>query len=172
MLVATNAEKLATVEADIKAINPNVQLLSVATNMADAASVANLFAAVKTNFGHADILVNNAGVSNGNGVLHEQDIDAWWSNFVREPPPLTQFPIPYRRLPTHPLPIWKPQAPFCLTRFFLFNLCYSTFFPSFFFIGFLYFFLFFLLSCSPFEFSFFSFRPEGATQIGSYRMNH
>ncbi|KAH6628110.1 hypothetical protein F5144DRAFT_549462 [Chaetomium tenue] len=81
VLVATNAEKLATVEADIKAINPNVQLLSVATNIADASSVANLFATVKTNFGHADILVNNAGVSNSNGVFHEQDVDEWWSNF-------------------------------------------------------------------------------------------
>ncbi|KAH6618407.1 hypothetical protein B0J18DRAFT_278440 [Chaetomium sp. MPI-SDFR-AT-0129] len=81
VLVATNAAKLATVEASLKAINPNVQLLSVATNIADEASVANLFATVKANFGHADILIHNAAVSNGAGVIHEQDVDTWWSNF-------------------------------------------------------------------------------------------
>lgn len=57
MLVATDAEKLGTVEASLKTINPNVQVLSVATNIADANSVAELFAKVKANFGHADILV-------------------------------------------------------------------------------------------------------------------
>ncbi|KAK3298760.1 uncharacterized protein B0H64DRAFT_422497 [Chaetomium fimeti] len=80
VLVATNAEKLATVEGELKAINPKVQLLSVAANIADVASVDNLFAQVKATFGHADVLVNNAGVSVAAGNFHEQDIDVWWSN--------------------------------------------------------------------------------------------
>ncbi|KAH6854713.1 hypothetical protein B0I37DRAFT_336765 [Chaetomium sp. MPI-CAGE-AT-0009] len=81
VLVATNAEKLAAVEANLKAINPKVQLLSVATNIADASSVANMFAQVKASFGHADVLVHNAAVSVAYGNLHEQDVDEWWSNF-------------------------------------------------------------------------------------------
>jgi NADP-dependent 3-hydroxy acid dehydrogenase YdfG len=86
VLAATNAEKLAVVEAELKTINPNVQVLSVATNIADAKSVADLFAKVKATFGHADILINNAAVNVGGGpVVHEQDPDQWWLNFVRVP---------------------------------------------------------------------------------------
>ncbi|KAK4034380.1 hypothetical protein C8A01DRAFT_39157 [Parachaetomium inaequale] len=82
VLVATNAEKLAAVEASLKSTNPNVQVLSVATNIADANSVADLFAKVKANFGHADILVNNAAVlNNGSGDMHKEDPEQWWQNF-------------------------------------------------------------------------------------------
>jgi NAD(P)-dependent dehydrogenase (short-subunit alcohol dehydrogenase family) len=82
VLVATNAEKLAVVEAELKAINPNVQVLSVATNIADAESVKQLFAKVKATFGHADILINNAAIHSGVGPdIHEQDPDKWWQNF-------------------------------------------------------------------------------------------
>jgi NAD(P)-dependent dehydrogenase (short-subunit alcohol dehydrogenase family) len=45
--------------------------------------VAELFAKVKANFGHADILVNNAAVNSGGGNIHEQDPDQWWLNYVR-----------------------------------------------------------------------------------------
>ncbi len=83
VLVATNAEKLGAVEAELKAINPNVQVLSVATNISDASSVAELFAKIKTTFGHADILINNAGVNSGGGNIHEEDPALWWQNFVR-----------------------------------------------------------------------------------------
>lgn len=96
MLVATNAEKLAAVEADLKAINPEVQLLSVATNIGDEASVANLFATVKAKFGHADVLVHNAGVATGNGPILEQEVDDWWYNFVRAPtPPSPTYTFPH-----------------------------------------------------------------------------
>ena len=83
VLVATNAEKLGAVEAELKAINPDVQVLSVAANISDANSVAELFAKIKTNFGHADILINNAGVNTGGGNIHEEDPALWWQNFVR-----------------------------------------------------------------------------------------
>ncbi|KAG7292168.1 hypothetical protein NEMBOFW57_002203 [Staphylotrichum longicolle] len=81
VLVATNAEKLAAVEASLRTINPNVQVLSVAANIADNQSVADLFAKVQASFGHADILVNSAGVNAGGGNIHEEDADKWWQNF-------------------------------------------------------------------------------------------
>jgi NAD(P)-dependent dehydrogenase (short-subunit alcohol dehydrogenase family) len=82
VLVATNAEKLAAVEAKIKTINPEVQVLSVAADISDASSVAELFAKIKAKFGHADILINNAAILAGGGTMHEEDPAQWWKNFV------------------------------------------------------------------------------------------
>lgn len=82
VLVATNADKLKTVETALKAINPNLETLVVAANIADTASVASLFSQVKARFGHANILVNNAGVINGPGMIADADPEQWWSNFV------------------------------------------------------------------------------------------
>ncbi|KAK1749787.1 hypothetical protein QBC47DRAFT_395306 [Echria macrotheca] len=81
VLVATNASKLAAVEAEVKKINPAVQTLSVATNISDADSVAALFDKVKATYGHADVLVNVAAVLAGGGTLHEEDPALWWQNF-------------------------------------------------------------------------------------------
>ncbi|KAK5652206.1 hypothetical protein OQA88_10703 [Cercophora sp. LCS_1] len=81
ILVATNAIKLAEVEATLHEINPAVQTLSVATDISSASSVASLFETVNAKFGHADILTNNAGVNAGGGNIHEEDPDAWWRNF-------------------------------------------------------------------------------------------
>ena len=122
MLVATNAEKLAAVEASLRAINPNVQVLSVAANIADAQSVADLFAKVKTNFGHADILVNSAGVNAGGGAIHDEDPDKWWQNFVC--PSLHTLSLPSQgRETTNPI-LTRPQevntkAPFLLAQHFI-----------------------------------------------------
>ena len=82
MLVATNADRLKAVENDLKKINPSLETLTVAANIADKASVASLFDQVKTKFGYADILINNAGVINGPGLIADADADGWWSNFV------------------------------------------------------------------------------------------
>ena len=82
VLVATNADKLRAVEANLKTINPSVETLAVAANIADKASVASLFEQVKAKFGHADILVNNAGVISGPGLIADADADGWWTNFV------------------------------------------------------------------------------------------
>ncbi|KAK5656637.1 hypothetical protein OQA88_4617 [Cercophora sp. LCS_1] len=81
VLVATNAEKLAAVEASIKEINPEIQTLSVAADISDIDSVANLFAKIKKNLDHADILVNNAALATGGGNIHEEDPEKWWRNF-------------------------------------------------------------------------------------------
>jgi len=83
VLVGTKRDALLAVEAAVREINPAVETLVVAADIADAAAVAQLFAEVATTFGHADILVNNAGVNTGGGFLHEEDIEAWWQNFVR-----------------------------------------------------------------------------------------
>lgn len=40
-------------------------------------SVANLFAAVRQQFGHLDILINNAGVAGPNSKIDELSLDAW-----------------------------------------------------------------------------------------------
>jgi NADP-dependent 3-hydroxy acid dehydrogenase YdfG len=87
VLVATNAEKLKAIEENLKTLNPDVQVLSVATNIANTKSVADLFVEIKANFGHADILINNAGVNSGGGNIHEEDPEQWWQNFVCAAPP-------------------------------------------------------------------------------------
>ncbi|KAK4101131.1 NAD(P)-binding protein [Parathielavia hyrcaniae] len=81
VLVATNAEKLSAVEATLKAVNSHVQVLSVATDISNAKSVAELFAKVKASFGHADILINNAAILAGAGSIMDGDPDQWWRNF-------------------------------------------------------------------------------------------
>ncbi|KAK0752470.1 hypothetical protein B0T18DRAFT_436491 [Schizothecium vesticola] len=81
VLVGTKRDALRTVEAAVREINPAVETLVVAANIADAAWVARLFAEVATTFGHADILVNNGGVNTGGGFLDEEDTEAWWQNF-------------------------------------------------------------------------------------------
>jgi NADP-dependent 3-hydroxy acid dehydrogenase YdfG len=84
VLVATNADKLRTVEADLNSKYPEVQSLAVVTDISNAASVESLFEKVKAKFGHADVLVNNAGLHSGGGNIHEEDPKKWWSNFVSE----------------------------------------------------------------------------------------
>jgi NADP-dependent 3-hydroxy acid dehydrogenase YdfG len=95
--VATNAEKLAAVEASINKINPAIQTLSVAADISNTVSVAELFAKVKQNFGHADILVNNAALATGGGNIHEEDPEKWWRNFVSLASPFPSPPAVYER---------------------------------------------------------------------------
>ncbi|MGN6032997.1 MAG: SDR family oxidoreductase [Thermomicrobiales bacterium] len=52
------------------------QALVVQADVADAASVEALFAALDDRFGRLDIMVNNAGVGE-RGAVHELDFDAW-----------------------------------------------------------------------------------------------
>jgi NAD(P)-dependent dehydrogenase (short-subunit alcohol dehydrogenase family) len=83
VLVATNAEKLKAVAESVHQINPQVETLSVATDISSAESVTALFEKIREKFGHANVLVNGAGVCSGGGNIHEQDPTVWWSNFVR-----------------------------------------------------------------------------------------
>ncbi|KAI1265966.1 NAD(P)-binding protein [Xylariaceae sp. FL1019] len=82
-LLATNAEGLATTQGLVKGINPEIETLTIPTNVSDAASVASAFAKIKDAFGHADILINNAGVNcDGEGVrFGDSDPVLYWKNF-------------------------------------------------------------------------------------------
>ncbi|KAK4445899.1 hypothetical protein QBC34DRAFT_441311 [Podospora aff. communis PSN243] len=81
VLVGTNIDALQAVEKEVKEVNSTIKTLAVATNIADAKSVDELFAKVKDTFGHADILINNAGINSGGGVIHEEKPEEWWQNF-------------------------------------------------------------------------------------------
>ena len=61
VVVARNAEKLALTEKDVRGINPEVQVLSIPTDIGDEASVERLFAQVKTMSGSAEVFINNTG---------------------------------------------------------------------------------------------------------------
>lgn len=82
MLVARNAEQLAETEADIRALNEQVEVLSVPTDLASEESVARLFDQVKARFGTVDVLINNAGTSN-DGRMVDVEFKNWWTDFVR-----------------------------------------------------------------------------------------
>ncbi|MEK9658384.1 MAG: glucose 1-dehydrogenase [Chloroflexota bacterium] len=73
VIAARRPEKLAEAAEDLRATGARV--LTVPTDVSDAASVANLAAATHAEFGRADVLVNNAGGSFGptfrNGPLLE-----------------------------------------------------------------------------------------------------
>ena len=74
---------LSSVESEVKGINPNIQVLTIATNITNKQSVDEAFKNIKDTFGHIDILINNAGVnSEGVGALvGDEDPDDWWKNF-------------------------------------------------------------------------------------------
>lgn len=70
-------------EAHVKKINPDVQVLSLAVDITNSRSVDVAFEKIKDTFGSADILINNAGVNfegEGNPV-GEEDPEGWWKNF-------------------------------------------------------------------------------------------
>lgn len=83
VLIATNEERLKSVEAEAKKINPSLQVLAIGVDITNRASVDAAFDKIKSTFGHADILVNNAGVNfEGEGnLVGDEDPDAWWQNF-------------------------------------------------------------------------------------------
>ncbi|RYP58786.1 hypothetical protein DL769_008803 [Monosporascus sp. CRB-8-3] len=81
VLVATNSEKLRTVEQSIRLINHDTQILAVTADISNKDSVTKLFKLVKDKFGHADVLVHNAAVMSGGGQIHELDLEEWWKNF-------------------------------------------------------------------------------------------
>ncbi|KAH8893104.1 NAD(P)-binding protein [Thozetella sp. PMI_491] len=83
VLLATDEAKLNAVEADAKALSPDLQVLAVGVDITDKHSVEAAFDKIKAVFGHADILINNAGVNlEGEGnLVGDEDPDDWWRNF-------------------------------------------------------------------------------------------
>jgi NADP-dependent 3-hydroxy acid dehydrogenase YdfG len=82
VLVARNSKNLSQTEELIKSVNPDVQVLSVATDVSNQASVEALFKTVKEKFGHVDVLVNNAGVLNCVDLIGDAAPGKWWADFV------------------------------------------------------------------------------------------
>jgi NADP-dependent 3-hydroxy acid dehydrogenase YdfG len=80
--VARRAEKLEEVANAVAKSHPNVETLSVSTDIADPASVAALFEKVKEKYGHADVLVNNAGIFKAIGPVKDVDQGLWWDEMV------------------------------------------------------------------------------------------
>lgn len=80
-LVARSADKLEAVRQEILAINKDIKVLAVPTDILNAESVANLWAAVKETFGKADVLINNAGTLTP-GTIADTPVDTWWADFV------------------------------------------------------------------------------------------
>lgn len=80
--MARSAEALVDVAKEIGAVNPSIDVLSVATDVTNIQSVNDMFEKVKTKFGHADVLVNNAGTS-AVGPIKDVDEKEWWNDFVR-----------------------------------------------------------------------------------------
>jgi NAD(P)-dependent dehydrogenase (short-subunit alcohol dehydrogenase family) len=81
--VGRNPAALEATEAEVHAIAPNVELLSVSVDISSEAGVAALFESIKSRFGTVDVLVNNAGIIAAENVPFKDGAFAeWWSNFV------------------------------------------------------------------------------------------
>jgi NAD(P)-dependent dehydrogenase (short-subunit alcohol dehydrogenase family) len=76
--VAAAGRRLAPLEETAAAAAPGT-VIPVATDVADADSVAALFAAVMDRFGRLDLLVNNAGTGAPPGAVDELTPDGWQS---------------------------------------------------------------------------------------------
>ena len=75
VLAGRRAEAL----AETAALAPGKTLLAVPTNVADAASVAALFARSKSAFGHLDLLFNNAGTGAPPVAMEDLTLAQWQS---------------------------------------------------------------------------------------------
>jgi NADP-dependent 3-hydroxy acid dehydrogenase YdfG len=75
---------LADVEKDIKAINPDIQVVRAEADITDAAAVDQVYAKVKDSFGSADVLINNAGVLSSQATLADAVAKDWWQDWVSD----------------------------------------------------------------------------------------
>ncbi|CAI6024206.1 unnamed protein product [Clonostachys chloroleuca] len=82
VLIATNLSKLARVEEDLKAINPDVQVLCLPVDITSAEQVKSAWAEIGAKYTKVDILINNAGIEVGDSnKTHEQDPDKFFRNY-------------------------------------------------------------------------------------------
>jgi NAD(P)-dependent dehydrogenase (short-subunit alcohol dehydrogenase family) len=94
VLVGRDAAQLAEAAQDVRAVDANIEVLAVPTDISDEAAVAALFDKVQGTYGHADVLVNNAGALGG-GALGDTDPAAWWRVMVRN---FFSYPLPFSTL--------------------------------------------------------------------------
>lgn len=81
VLVSRNAASLADVRDEIHAINKDIEVLIIATDLLSAEAVASFWEKVKDKFGHADVLINNAANVAG-GRVDEQPVESFFKDFV------------------------------------------------------------------------------------------
>jgi NAD(P)-dependent dehydrogenase (short-subunit alcohol dehydrogenase family) len=81
--VSRNEAGLGEVRDEIHAINKDIQVEIIPTDIKNVESVASFWEKVKEKFGHADVLVNNAA-SIGGGTVTQQPLDSWWNDFVSD----------------------------------------------------------------------------------------
>jgi NAD(P)-dependent dehydrogenase (short-subunit alcohol dehydrogenase family) len=70
------------VAASISKSHPDVEVLTVPTDITDPTSVKAVFEKVKEKFGHADVLVNNAGMFQAIAPVKDVDQQKWWEEMV------------------------------------------------------------------------------------------
>jgi NADP-dependent 3-hydroxy acid dehydrogenase YdfG len=83
VIAARRIDALEKVAEEIKAINPNVKVLAVKTDITSEEDAKNLFASVQKTFGrHADVLLNNAGYLKDEQLIGETAPNDWWTGIV------------------------------------------------------------------------------------------
>jgi NAD(P)-dependent dehydrogenase (short-subunit alcohol dehydrogenase family) len=86
VLIATDAAKLTSVEEELKAINPDIETLSLGVDISSADQVTKAWLEINANYNKVDILVNNAGIHAADSdMTHEQNAEIFFRNFVSYP---------------------------------------------------------------------------------------
>lgn len=82
-ICARKAASLEPVTAELKVINPNVDILAQACDTTSSTEVAKFFAATKGKFGKLDVVIANVGIVNDPPSempkIGEQDPELWWN---------------------------------------------------------------------------------------------
>ncbi len=87
VLIARNAAKLASVEKQLRAINPEVEVLSLAVDIISSDRVNEAWSEIHAKYKKVDILINNAGIeATDSDKTHELDPDMFFRNFVSDHP--------------------------------------------------------------------------------------
>lgn len=80
IITARGLPSLKDTKASVQAAAPHCDVISVAADITDPASVQRLFSSLSRT---PDVLVNNAGVSLSQDSIVNSDTDKWWADWVR-----------------------------------------------------------------------------------------
>ncbi|MDA0148237.1 SDR family NAD(P)-dependent oxidoreductase [Vibrio sp. LaRot3] len=75
VLHGRNADKLACVEQELAALNPDANVETVVSDLSNLAAVRDMVAEIAQRFGRIDILINNAGVFTTNQTVTPEGLD-------------------------------------------------------------------------------------------------
>jgi NAD(P)-dependent dehydrogenase (short-subunit alcohol dehydrogenase family) len=79
-LCARSASGLESVAAELKAINPSVDVLVRATDTTKPSEVEAFFTATKEKFGKLDVVIANVGVADEPAPIGTLEADTWWDS--------------------------------------------------------------------------------------------